>query len=321
MSLRIAVWAPAAREPILGALSSFGGLEIVEATSARQFIAALEGAKAAVVPGLPQFYTQEVAAAVAASPTLAWVHISSAGYEGLWGAPWPGGVRFTHPGGAASGAVGEHAFAMLLALARRLDKAAVAQTRETWDRSFAKQATTLSGATLAVVGYGSIGQRVARLASGYDMTVLGVSRSGRPSAGAHEVHPASDLLEVLPRADAVVCALPMSPQTRHLFDAQAFARFKPTAFFINIGRGGVVDQAALIQALSEGRLAGAGLDVTDPEPLPDGDPLWSAPNILITSHYAGGGDRGAGRRIADGLLENVRRFMADEPLAHPISPP
>ena len=106
MSLRIAVWAPAAREPILGALSSFGGLEIVEATSARQFIAALEGAKAAVVPGLPQFYTQEVAAAVAASPTLAWVHISSAGYEGLWGAPWPGGVRFTHPGGAASGAVG-----------------------------------------------------------------------------------------------------------------------------------------------------------------------------------------------------------------------
>jgi phosphoglycerate dehydrogenase-like enzyme len=245
--------------------------------------------------------------------------VISAGYEGVAAAGWPPGVRFTHTGGALSGVVAEHAFALLTALTRRIDQAARAQPRKTWDRPYVAQATTLTGATLAIVGFGSIGRRVAKIAHGYDMTVLGVSHSGRPVEGAAEIHPASALLEVLPRADAVICALPYDANTRHVFNAAAFARFKPSAFFVNVGRGGVVDQAALIAALKNGALAGAGLDVTDPEPLPGDDPLWDAPNLLITPHYAGAGDEGAAVHIAKGLMENLRRFRAGEPLEHRLN--
>ena len=303
----------------MDALAGVEDLDIAPAGDTEGFISALDGAQVAVLPGLPRFYGPEVGSKIASSPDMAWVHLISAGYDGVAAAGWPPGVRFTHPGGALSGAVAEHAFALLAALSRQLDKAARGQTRQVWGKPYAQQATTLSGATLVVVGFGSIGRRVARLASGYDMTVIGVSRSGRPVDG-YEVHPASDLHEVLPRADAVICALPYAEETRHMLDAQAFARFKPGAYFVNVGRGGVVDQAALIAALQSGALAGAGLDVTDPEPLPEGDPLWTAPNVLITPHYAAAGDREAAARIAEGLVENIRRFRAGEPLLNPLTP-
>ena len=305
---------------MIKALGALDDLEIPEARNPEEFLAALEGAHVAVLPGLTKSYSPAVGAKIAAGKTVTWVHLISAGYDGVEAAGWPPGVRFTHPGGALSGAVAEHAFALLTALTRRIDKAVLNQTQQTWIKSYAQKATTLTGATLAVVGFGSIGQRVAKLARGYDMTVIGVSHSGRPVDG-YEVHPASALLEVLPRADAVISALPFSAETRHLFDAKAFACFKPTAWFVNVGRGGVVDQAALIAALQNETLAGAGLDVTDPEPLPPGDPLWTAPNVLITPHYAAAGDREAPIRIAEGFVENIRRFRAGEPLLNPLNAP
>ena len=320
MTFRIAIWAGVAGEQIMTALAGVPDLDVAAADSTEAFLEALDGAQAAVLPGLPQFYGPEVGAKIASSPDMAWVHLISAGHDGVDAAGWPTGVRFTHPGGALSGAVAEHAFALLAALSRQLDKAVLGQTRQAWGKPYAQQATTLSGATLAVVGFGSIGRRVAKLAGGgYDMTVIGVSRSGRPVDG-YEVHPVSALLDVLPRADAVICALPFADDTRHLLGAQAFARCKPGAYFVNVGRGGVVDQAALIEALKSGALAGAGLDVTDPEPLPEGDPLWTAPNVLITPHYAAAGDREAAVRIAEGLVENIRRFRAGEPLLNPLTP-
>jgi len=184
------------------ALAGVPDLDVAAADSTEAFLAALDGAQAAVLPGLPRFYGPEVGAKIASSPDMAWVHLISAGHDGVDAAGWPPGVRFTHPGGALSGAVAEHAFALLAALSRQLDKAVLGQTRQAWGKPYAQQATTLSGATLAVVGFGSIGRRVAKLASGgYDMTVIGVSRSGRPVDG-YEVHPVSALLDVLPRADA-----------------------------------------------------------------------------------------------------------------------
>ena len=319
MTLRIAVWAGIVREPILAALRAAGDVEVIDSGDAAQFIAALDGAQAAVIPGMGKFYSPEVGAAVAASKTLTWVQLISAGYDGVSASGWPPRVQFTHPGGALSGAVAEHAMALLLAIARQIDKAARAQMEKTWKRPYLAQATSITGATLAVVGFGSIGQRVAQLARGFDMTVIGVSRSGSPVDGA-EVHPASDLLQVLPRADAVICALPLSDDTRGMFDAMAFAACKPSALFVNVGRGAVVDQDALIAALNSGALAGAGLDVTDPEPLPADHPLWDAANLLITPHYAAAGDREAPRRIAEVLTDNLRRFRAGEPLANVIVP-
>lgn len=320
MTLRIAVWAGVAREPIIEALRAAGDVDVVDANNAAEFIAALDGAQVAVIPGMGKFYSPEVGAAVAASKTLAWVQLISAGYDGVSAAGWPPGVRFTHPGGALSGAVAEHAIALLLAVARQIDKAARAQLEKTWKRPYLAQATSITGATLAIVGFGSIGQRVAQLARGFDMTVIGVSRSGRPVDGA-EVHPASELLQVLPRADAVICALPLSDDTRGMFDAKAFAACKPSAFFVNVGRGAVVDQAALTAALNSGGLAGAGLDVTDPEPLPPEDPLWAAPNLLITPHYAAAGDRDAAKRVAEALMDNLGRFRDGERLVNLIAPP
>ena len=117
---------------------------------------------------------------------------------------------------------------------------------------------------------------------------------------------------------AFVVTAALTPQTRHLFDAAAFARCKPSALFVNVARGGLVDQAALRDALVEGRIAGAALDVTDPEPLPAGDPLWSAPNLVISPHFAGGGSTGSLRRLAEGAAENLRRSMAGEPLLHQV---
>ncbi|HVY34806.1 MAG TPA: NAD(P)-dependent oxidoreductase, partial [Caulobacteraceae bacterium] len=206
----------------MDALARTPDLDIASADSTEGFIAALDGAQVAVLPGLPRFYGPDVAAKIASSSDIAWVHLISAGYDGVSAAGWPPGVRFTHPGGALSGAVAEHAFALLTALSRRLDQAVLGQVRQAWGKPYAQQTSTLSGATLAVVGFGSIGQRVAKLARGYDMTVIGVSRSGRPVEG-YEVHAAGDLLDVLPRADAVICALPYDDETRHLLDAQAFA--------------------------------------------------------------------------------------------------
>jgi phosphoglycerate dehydrogenase-like enzyme len=319
LQLRVAIFTPSLREPIVNALRADSELHVVEATDTAALLAALDGANVAIIPGASQYYTPEVGRRIEASKTLSWVHILSAGYEGVTAAGWPKGVTFTSSGGTLSRAVAEHAFAMLSTLSRQLDKAAITQTKAVWDRSQARAATILSGATLAVVGFGSIGQRIAKLARGYDMNVIGVSRSGRPNDAADEVHPASALLQVLPQAGAVISALPLSPETQHVFNAAAFARFKPKAFFVNVGRGGVVDQAALIAALRSGALAGAGLDVTDPEPLPKSDPLWSAPNLLISAHYAGAGDPDAGKRVATGLMENIRRFRAGEALLNQLS--
>lgn len=305
----------------MNALRSDSELDLIEATDIFSLIDALDVANIAILPGAAQYYTPEVGRKIEASKVISWVHILSAGYEGVTAAGWPKGVTFTSSGGVLSRAVAEHAFAMLTTLSRQLDKAAITQTKAAWDRSPARAATILSGTTVAIVGFGSIGQRIAKLARGYDMTVIGLSRSGRANDAADEVHPASALLQVLPRAHAVISALPLSPETQHIFNAAAFARFKPNAFFVNVGRGGVVDQAALIEALRNGALAGAGLDVTDPEPLPKNDPLWSAPNLLISAHYGGSGDPDTGKRVASVLMENIRRFRAAETLLNQISGP
>jgi phosphoglycerate dehydrogenase-like enzyme len=169
----------------------------------------------------------------------------------------------------------------------------------------APRASSLEGATLAIVGYGRIGKEIAQRAKPFGPRIVAVSRTPVSDALIDEFHPLGELHQVLGTADAVAIAIALTPQTRHLFDARAFAACKRGSLLVNIARGGVIDQAALCEALASGQLGAAGLDVTDPEPLPDGDPLWHAPNILISPHYAGAGSPKSIERIAASVIDNL----------------
>src|SRR5829696_267219 len=206
-------------------------------------------------------------------------------------------------------ATADLAFALLLALARHIPQSA-AQVREgrwrTWEPA-AGLGADLAGATLGIVGRGRIGDAVARRAEGFGMQVLASSRrSGVP------------LAELLERADFVSLHCPLTPATRHLIGTDALARMKPTAYLVNTARGGVVDQAALRQALRDAEIAGAALDVTDPEPLPADDPLLDAPNLLVVPHVGSATVR-TRERMAEMAVENLLAALAGHPMPYPAT--
>ena len=216
--------------------------------------------------------------------------------------------------GAYGQAVSEHMFATLLALCKRLHQYRDAQNRNSWTPL--GEVKTLAGATVLVAGAGDIGSSFARLVKGMGAHTVGLRRSPeRGAEGIDEMHPLSALDEWLPKADVVALVLPHSPETDRLMDGPRIGRMKRDAILLNAGRGSAVDCGALAQALEEGHLWGAGLDVTAPEPLPGDHPLWRAERCLITPHVAGGDHLPAIReRLVDIALDNLRRYLAGEPL-------
>jgi glyoxylate reductase len=208
-------------------------------------------------------------------------------------------------------ATADLAFALLLAAARRLPQSARAVEDGEWGtwRPDGFLAHDVSGATLGIVGAGRIGEAVARRAAGFDMRILrATSRSGTP------------LPELLAQSDFVSLHVPLTAQTRHLIDARALTRMKPTAILVNTARGPVVDTRALIDALHDGTIAGAALDVTDPEPLPADHPLLRAPNALVLPHVGSATPR-TRAAMTDRAVDNVLAALAGEPLPHPAPPP
>jgi phosphoglycerate dehydrogenase-like enzyme len=205
----------------------------------------------------------------------------------------------------------------MFALSRSLQVSIGRQARgEGWSRNFAgSQPQALSGKTVLVVGLGGIGLEVAKRAHALGMKVIATRNSSREGPDyVSRVGLADELPSMIGEADVVVSALPLVPATTHLFDARMFARMKKTAYFINVGRGGSVVTDDLVAALNNGTIAGAGLDVTDPEPLePRDHPLWKAKNIIITPHMSAQSDLGQGARLMI-LREQVRRFAAGDKL-------
>ncbi len=202
-------------------------------------------------------------------------------------------------------ATADLAFALILAAARNLAAGHEAVRKGRW-RTWEPRGWLghdVHGATLALIGPGRIGEAVARRAGGFSMDVLRVGRG-------------DDLHAALERADVISLHCPLTPQTRHLIDAEALRHVKPTAVLVNTARGAVVDPAALRDALREGRLAAAGLDVTDPEPLPPDDPLLDAPNLLVLPHV-GSATHTARARMADLAVENLLAGLDGRPLPHP----
>jgi phosphoglycerate dehydrogenase-like enzyme len=207
---------------------------------------------------------------------------------------------------------------MLLSQTRCLDRIAAAKARCAWDRDAAAGATALAGGTLLVAGLGGIGSEVARRAKAFDMTGLATVRTAR-AAPEHvdELATGDRLDELLPRADVVVICLPLTPETEGLFDAARIARMKRGARLVNIARGRIVDTAALLAALESGHLAGACLDVTDPEPLPAEHPLWRRDDVVITPHVASQAEITEARAWAL-FVANAGRFARGEPLENVV---
>jgi phosphoglycerate dehydrogenase-like enzyme len=228
---------------------------------------------------------------------LKWIHSTAAGVAQLM---YPelrdSGILVTNPSGIFSVPMAEHTMGLLIALARNFPDSVRHQDRSNWGQqemwNLPQQLTELNGQLLLIVGYGSIGRELARRARTFDMRVWGVTRSGNgDTTHAEKIVPSSQRESVLPQADYVVLAAPETPETKQLIGAAQIAIMKRGARLINVARGSLLDELALIPALESGALGGAALDVTGTEPLPPQSPLWRAPNLFITPHTSAVSDR------------------------------
>jgi phosphoglycerate dehydrogenase-like enzyme len=207
----------------------------------------------------------------------------------------------------------EHAVLLMLALARQFPLYLKNQERHIWRRE-GQEWPPLHGNTIAILGVGSSGGNLARVCkAGFGMTVLGMTRSRRDHPYVDHYLKQTDLLDALPQADFVALCLPRTPQTTHIIDAAALQAMKPSAFLVNVSRGALIDEDALIAAMRSGSIAGAGLDVTAHDPIPAESPLWDLPNIIITPHIATETLQ-MSDAVVDFWCENVRRFADNEPL-------
>jgi phosphoglycerate dehydrogenase-like enzyme len=225
------------------------------------------------------------------------------------------GVRLASAAGVNARAVSEHAISLILALARRLPEARDNQARRFWRGmigDLSQREDELTGKTLLVIGLGRIGGRLAQLAKAFEMNVVGFRRD--PAAGrgaADSVHTLAELAAFLPKADFVALTCPLVPETQGVIDAKALGLMQRSAYLVNVGRGPCVVEAALIEALQAGRIAGAALDCTDPEPPEENSPLWAMPNVFITPH-TGGETRKYEANVNEILVENLERMWRGE---------
>ena len=251
---------------------------------------------------------------------LRWIHSPAAGVTQLLGSELvESDVIVTNATTVHAIPVAEQAIALLFALARRLPDCFRYQAERRWGQLESweqpgRLPTEVNGMTLGLVGLGSIGREVAARAKALGMRVAAVKRDpARGADCADRVYSPQQLPLLLQESDYVVLAAPDTLETRHLIGEAALRHMKPTAFLINVARGSLVDTEALVRALEAGTIAGAALDVTDPEPLPPEHPLWKLPNVIIIPHLAGATDR-YWQRQTELLQENLRRYLAGEPL-------
>ncbi|WP_165962781.1 NAD(P)-dependent oxidoreductase [Occultella glacieicola] len=264
---------------------------------------------------------QRLADMVAELPRLRWIQALMAGTDAVAAAGFDPSVVVTSGGGLHDAPVAEHTLGLILAAARRLDVAVRAGDAHEWysdpsaHQSFGTTETfsTLYGAKVVIWGFGGIGTRLAGHLTGLGAEVVGVATTAGERSGYRVITPA-DLPGELTDADVLVDILPALPTTQNVVDAAILGALPTHAWFVNVGRGATVDEAALKQALTDGTIGGAALDVFATEPLPAGDPLWGSPNLIVTPHIAGGRPHDPELRIE----ENLRRFLAGEDLLYTV---
>jgi len=247
---------------------------------------------------------------------LKWIHSTAAGVNQLM---YPelknSGVLVTNPSGLFSPGMAEHVIGMMVLLARNFMDSVRYQDKHVWAQNEVSSVpgplTELNGESMLIVGYGSIGREIAKRARCFDMRIWGMNRSGKGDASLVEkILPISELDAVLPQADWVVLAAPDTPDTHKMFGPERFARMKPGARLINMGRGTVLDEDAFVAALNRGQIRGAAIDVATTEPVPPESPLWTAKNLFITPHTAGVSDR-LWKRETEILMDLLERWFTN----------
>lgn len=316
--MKIVMQASLGRAQVEKRLREIAGSGLVYADDAATLVRELGDADALVYSDLA--YNAQVAEAVKnGAPKLRFIQLLTAGYDNIRRLGARPDIKIANAGAAFALPVATHAIALLFSLQRRLMDAIANRPKHAWERGYTAQASIPAGGVVAIVGFGPIGREIARLIKPFGAHVIAITRSGKPDPLADECVAVANLHAVLPRADAIILALPLDDSSRHLFGAREFALCKKTALLVNIARGGITDQLALKAALENGVIAGAGVDVTDPEPLPTDHPLWDAPNLILTPHYAGACGPVAGERMADVIGANVQRFIKGEALRHLVT--
>lgn len=282
-------------------------------------------------------YTLHALPEPASVPNLRWVQFHFSGVDAIVDHPLlHTDVLVTSLSGASAPQLAEYALAGMLALGRRVPRMVADKAARRWsdDRFERFRPVEMRGATVGIVGYGSAGREVARLCRAFGATVLAVKRDlrslddqgyrlkdlGDPSAElAERLYPPQAVASMAALCDFLVITAPLTPETRGMVDRRVFETLKPTAFLVDLSRGGLVDHAALVEALTEKKLAGAMLDVFPIEPLPESSPLWEMPNVLLSPHIAGAsGDYY--ERATELFAENLRRYLSDQPLLNLYDP-
>ncbi|GHG20605.1 MULTISPECIES: D-2-hydroxyacid dehydrogenase [Amycolatopsis] len=306
----LAVLCGESRPPDMRAVESGA---VVRYTDAAGLAEALSGADALFVY---DFLSTAVPGAWHAADRLRWLHIASAGVDPVL---FPGlresDVVLTNSRGVFDDAIAEYVLGVVLAFAKDFARSHDLQREARWRH---RETERIAGREVLVVGTGPIGRAIARLLRAAGMRVSGAGRReriGDPDFGV--VHESARLTEVLPHADYVVAVAPLTEHTKGMFDARAFAAMKPSARFVNVGRGELVVTSDLVEALTTKSIAGAALDVFDTEPLPAEHPLWTLPDVLISPHMSGDfvGWRNA---LVEVFAENFRRWRAGEPLRNVV---
>lgn len=323
--MRLVAYLPDMQPELRSAFAGASDIDLVLADDEDAFVEALPGARAAAL--YSGSYNERLAGCLSRCPELGWLQAGSTGYDRLLEFGVPDGVRISTAGALWAGTVAEHALALILGLLRRLPLAEAQKAGGRWNRETIRHSVSvLEGARVAIIGMGAIGQAIASRIAAFGATVVAVVR--HPEAVTRDVRDKADavtdmagLLRQLDSIDIVVPAVPLNAGTERLIDAGFLGRMKPGALLINISRGGVVDEAALVDVLASKRIGGAGLDVFETEPLQTGSPLWSFDNVILTPHVGGFGDPRRLATLAQLIFENAQRFASGEALANEIRRP
>jgi len=307
--MKILIWADGGPRyaSLLAARQLPPGAEVVTATTDDEALAHADTAEVLIGWG-----NARVGKLLPHAPHLRLIQAMGAGVEGmLANGAAESSVPLANAKGSNSEPIAEHVIGLVLAFARGLHIAVRNQAHHTWN-SRAVRGVEIAGQTLGVLGLGSIGLETARRAKALGMRVVSLERPGRTRPPEVD-RLVADKIALAAESDYLLVATPLTPETHQIIDEATLAAMKPSAYLINISRGQTVDEPALIRALQEGQIAGAGLDVTTVEPLPADSPLWDLPGVIITPHVAANSPRTMGR-VMDLVAENLRRLAAGEPL-------
>ena len=284
-------------------------IELINTESEDDIVRAIPDADALFIFG--SRYSAEVARVVGVA-NIAWIHLITAGIDPLRRFPPPADVVVSSGGRVWASAVAEHALSLLLSICHGLHYAERARVDREWRRAFfIESMQVLREMPVLVVGFGAIGQNIVRLLTGFGARISVIARSSRVCDGV-QVYAPKDVIDLLPAHDAIVVTLPFTHSTKNMINEKILRGCKSGTILINVSRGGVIDETAMMDALRDGRLGGAGLDVFQDEPLPQDHPLWQFDNVVLTPHVAGFGDTVALEEMAQVCRENLIDFLGNK---------